>query len=244
MMQGLYTITENRPLTTRVSRLRLRGNSSAATAPGQFVDVLLPGCFLRRPFSICDAQGGDLTLLYERVGKGTELLRELPNGSELDVLTGLGNGFDLSESGDTPLLIGGGTGVSPLYALAKALVAAGKKPSVILGFATRADVLCEEEFCALGVPVTVCTADGSYGVKGFATDAMGGSYSYFYACGPRSMLHAVCERSTTSGQLSFDAHMGCGFGACRGCGMPTIAGNKRVCKDGPVFRKEEILWDD
>ena len=244
MKQGLFTITENVPLTGRVNRLCLRGDSSGITSPGQFVDIELPGFFLRRPFSVCDWDETGLTVLYESVGKGTELLRALPVGTELDVLTGLGNGFDLQSAGEAPLLIGGGTGVSPLYGLAKAFVAEGIRPRVILGFNRREDMYYWEEFAALGLPPTVTTADGSFGIRGFVTEAMDLPHTSFYACGPEAMLRAVSAHSRQSGQLSFDVRMGCGFGACMGCTKATLNGPKRVCKDGPVFRKEEILWGD
>ncbi|MBR1456228.1 MAG: dihydroorotate dehydrogenase electron transfer subunit [Oscillospiraceae bacterium] len=244
MQQGKFTILENAPLTKRVSRLRLLGDCSAVTRPGQFADLRLDGFFLRRPFSVCDAEGDCLTLLYETAGRGTEALRRLPAGTELDVLTGLGNGYDLSRAGSAPLLVGGGTGASPLYGLAKALIAEGKAVSVILGFAGREDVFYEEEFRALGADVTVCTEDGSCGVPGFATAGMDRPYSYFYTCGSKVMMEAVCRAARTDGQLSFAVRMGCGFGACMGCTLRTAAGLKRVCKDGPVFGKEEIMWED
>ena len=242
MKQGLFTILENAPLTEQVSRLRLGGDASGITAPGQFVDLRLPGLFLRRPFSVCDWEEDSLTLLYEAVGKGTELLRSLPAGTELDVLTGLGNGFTLDGAGDAPLLIGGGTGVSPLYGLAKAFLARGVRPRVVLGFRRREEMLFWEAFAALGLPPTVTTEDGSFGIRGFVTEAMALPHSSFYACGPEAMLRAVSQASDRPGQLSFDARMGCGFGACMGCTMATVKGPKRVCRDGPVFRKEEILW--
>ena len=242
MKQGLFTIRENAPLTGRVSLLRLAGDCSGITAPGQFADVQLPGLFLRRPFSVCDWEEGSLTLLYEAVGKGTELLRSLPVGTELDVLTGLGNGFTLDDAGDSPLLIGGGTGVSPLYGLAKAFLARGLRPRVILGFRRREEMVFWERFAALGLPPTVTTEDGSFGIRGFVTEAMDLPHSSVYACGPEAMLRAVAETSDKPGQLSFDRRMGCGFGACMGCTMATTQGPKRVCKDGPVFRKEDILW--
>ena len=242
MKQGLFTIRENAPLTGRVSLLRLAADCSGITAPGQFADVQLPGLFLRRPFSVCDWEEGSLTLLYEAVGKGTELLRSLPVGTELDVLTGLGNGFTLDDAGDSPLLIGGGTGVSPLYGLAKAFLARGLRPRVILGFRRREEMVFWERFAALGLPPTVTTEDGSFGIRGFVTEAMDLPHSSVYACGPEAMLRAVAKTSDKPGQLSFDRRMGCGFGACMGCTMATTQGPKRVCKDGPVFRKEDILW--
>ena len=244
MKQGFFRIAENTPLTDSVLRMRLEGDTSAITGPGQFVNVKLDGKFLRRPISVCDCEDGVLTLLYKVVGSGTQQMREMPVGHTLDVLTGLGNGYDLSLAGDRPLLIGGGVGVPPLYMLAKRLLAAGKKVSVILGFNTAAEVFYEQEFAALGCDVTVTTVDGSKGVKGFVTDAMGDTeYTYFYTCGPEPMLKAVYRASRTSGQFSFEERMGCGFGACMGCSCKTVTGNKRICKEGPVLVKEEILWD-
>ncbi len=244
MKQGLFRIAENRPLTEKVSRLCLEGDCSHVGEPGQFVDLRLEGLFLRRPLSVCDVEGDRLTLLYEESGKGTALLRTLPEGTVLDVLTGLGRGFDRSLAGSSPLLIAGGTGASPLYGLAKRLCAEGRDVTVILGFATAAERFYEEEFRALGVTLCVCTEDGSYGRAGFVTEAMDRPASYFYTCGPKAMMQSVCARAETDGQLSLAVRMGCGFGACMGCRVETISGGRRVCKDGPVFGKGEILWDD
>ena len=210
--------------------------------PGQFVDIRLPGYYLRRPISVCDFAPGRLTLIYKVVGHGTEYMAGLTPGAALDVLTGLGNGYDTAPSGERPLLIGGGAGVPPLYALAKRLLAEGKRPRAILGFNTADEVFYPEEFLALGVPVTVTTVDGSRGVRGFVTDAMDGGYTYFYTCGPEAMMRAVFQKSVTSGQFSLEERMGCGFGACMGCTCRTKTGHKRVCKDGPVFVKEELAW--
>lgn len=242
MKQSLFTIKENTPLTKSVYRMRLVGDTSDITAPGQFVNILLDGLFLRRPISVCDRVDGELTIVYKVVGKGTEKMSQMKEGT-LDILTGLGNGYDLSLSGEKPLLLGGGVGVPPMYLLAKDLIREGKQVSVILGFNTKDEIFYEEEFRALGADVTVATADGSYGVKGFVTDAMKGmDYTYFYTCGPEPMLKAVWNASATSGQFSFEERMGCGFGACMGCSCKTLTGNKRICKDGPVLKKEEILW--
>lgn len=242
MKQSLFTILKNEPLTADVYRMVLSGDTSDITASGQFVNIKLDGLFLRRPISVCDRDDQTLTLLYKVVGRGTEQLKSMSEG-KLDLLTGLGNGYDLSLSGDRPLLLGGGVGVPPMYLLAKELLAQGKKPAVILGFNTHAEVFYEEEFRALGCDVVVTTADGSYGKKGFVTDAMTDfNYTYFYTCGPEPMLRAVCKTAVTSGQCSFEERMGCGFGACMGCSCKTLTGNKRICKEGPVLTKEEILW--
>ncbi len=243
MKQEILTITENVPVTSCVYRMRLEGAELEAQNPGGFVNIRLDGLFLRRPISVYDSEPGSLTILYKVVGKGTEQMAAMKPGETLDVLTGLGNGYDLSKSGETPVLLGGGVGVPPLYLLAKKLIAEGKKPQAVLGFNTAAEVFGEAEFKALGCGVTVATADGSYGVKGFVTDALPEEYSYFYTCGPEPMLRAVYRATKTSGQLSFEERMGCGFGACMGCSCKTITGYKRICREGPVMEKEEIIWE-
>lgn len=244
MKQGLFEITQNKPIAENVMQMCLKGDTSAITGPGQFINIKLEGRFLRRPISVCDVNGDEITIIYKIVGAGTEQMSCMESGS-LDVLTGLGNGYDMSLSGDRPLLIGGGAGVPPMYMLAKKLIAEGKKVTVILGFNKKNEIFYEDEFKALGADVKVATADGSYGIKGFVTDAMDGvDYTYFYTCGPEPMLKAVYNKSKTSGQFSFEERMGCGFGACMGCSCKTITGYKRICKDGPVLQKEEILWED
>ena len=243
MKQSLFEIVENSPLTRDVYKMVLVGDTSAITSSGQFVNIQLDGLYLRRPISVCDCEGDTLTLLYKVVGKGTEQMSKMKSG-KLDVLTGLGNGYDLTKSGEKPLLIGGGVGVPPLYMLAKKLVKEGKEVSVILGFNTKDEIFYEEEFKALGVKVFVTTVDGSYGIKGFVTEAMKeADYTYFYTCGPEPMLQAIYSASNTSGQFSFEERMGCGFGACMGCSCKTVTGYKRICKEGPVLEKEEILWE-
>ena len=243
MKQQILTITENTPVAAAVYRMRLEGADLEQQKPGGFVNIRLEGLFLRRPISVYDSAPGSLTILYKVVGKGTEQMAGMKDGETLDVLTGLGNGYDPSKAGDEPLLLGGGVGVPPLYLLAKQLTAAGKKVHAVLGFNTAEEVFGEEAFKALGCEVTVTTADGSYGVKGFVTDALPESYSYFYTCGPEPMLRAVYREAKTSGQFSFEERMGCGFGACMGCSCRTITGYKRICREGPVLEKEEIAWD-
>ena len=245
MKQGFFTVTENKALTSCVYRMILKGDTEEIAAPGQFVNILLDGLYLRRPISVCDRKEGTLTIVYKVVGKGTEKMSTMKSGEVLDILTGLGNGYDLSLSGDKPLLLGGGVGVPPMYLLAKELIAEGKQVSVVLGFNTKDEIFYEDEFRKLGCDVTVTTVDGSYGTRGFVTDAMKNiDYSYFYTCGPEPMLKAIWKSAATSGQLSFEERMGCGFGACMGCSCKTLTGNKRICKDGPVLRKEEILWQN
>ena len=245
MKQGLFRIIENKHLTDTVMQMRLAGDTSAITASGQFVNILLSGKFLRRPISVCDCEGDVLTLLYKIVGGGTEQMAGMKEGETLDILTGLGNGYDLSMAGDRPLLIGGGVGVPPMYMLAKQLIASGKEVTVILGFNTAREAFYKDEFEALGAKVYVTTVDGSMGIKGFVTDAMKEiDYTYFYTCGPEPMLKAVYRASATEGQFSFEERMGCGFGACMGCSCKTITGYKRICKEGPVMKKEEILWQN
>ncbi len=244
MKQSIFEIVENKPLNQNVYKMILKGDTSDITACGQFINIQLEGLYLRRPISVCDADSKTVTIIYKVVGKGTEQMAKMTAGETLDVLTGLGNGYDLSLSGDKPLLLGGGVGVPPLYMLAKKLIEQGKAVTVILGFNTKDEVFYENEFKALGCNVTVTTVDGSYGVKGFVTDAYPDEYSYFYTCGPEPMLKAIYKTATTSGQMSFEERMGCGFGACMGCSCKTITGYKRICKDGPVMQKEEILWED
>lgn len=242
MKQEIFVISENKRLTENVYKMRLNGNTKSITASGQFVNIKLEGLFLRRPISVCDCDKNAITLIYKVVGNGTEKLASMKKGEKLDVLTGLGNGYDLSLSGENPVLLGGGVGVPPLYMAARLLRKEGKSVSVVLGFNTKDEVFYEDEFKALGCDVTVTTADGSYGKKGFVTDAYPESYSYFYACGPEGMLKAIFKTSKTEGQMSFEERMGCGFGACMGCSCKTISGTKRICKEGPVMKKEELLW--
>ena len=243
MKQVFLTVKENIALTDSVYKMVLTGDTSGVTNCGQFVNLKLDGLFLRRPISVCDCENGELTLVYKVVGKGTEQMSKMNGGEVLDVLTGLGNGYDTSVSGKAPLLIGGGVGVPPMYMLCKKLINEGKKPTVILGFNRADEIFYEKEFEALGVKVMASTVDGSYGVRGFVTDAMTDvDYSYFYTCGPEPMLKAVYRATNTSGQFSFEERMGCGFGACMGCSCKTVTGYKRICKEGPVLCKEEILW--
>ena len=242
MKQGIFEIVKNEALTDCVYRMVLQGDTSAITAPGQFVNIKLEGLYLRRPISVCNVEGDQLTIIYKVVGKGTAQMAAMKSG-KLDLLTGLGNGYDLSLSGDKPVLLGGGVGVPPMYMLCKKLIREGKHPTVILGFGSRDEVFYEEEFRVLGADVLVTTVDGSYGIKGYVTDAFAGlDYSYFYTCGPEPMLKAIYDKSETSGQFSFEERMGCGFGACMGCSCKTKYGNKRICRDGPVLVKEEIIW--
>lgn len=243
MRQEIFTVVSQQTIARDVIKITLKGNTDDITAPGQFVNIKLDGFYLRRPISVCDYDENTITLIYKIVGEGTLALSKYEQGAELDILTGLGNGYDTSMSGDQPLLLGGGVGVPPLYNLCKQLIAEGKKPTVILGFNSGVDVFYENEFAALGAKVLVTTADGSYGIKGFVTDAMNGlSYTYFYTCGPEPMLKAVYNSTNTSGQFSFEERMGCGFGACMGCSCKVKYGSKRICIDGPVLTKEEIIW--
>ena len=248
MIQNTFTVSSNRALTDSVFRMVLEGPlEGAITAPGQFVNIRVPGFYLRRPISVCDWTEDTLTLIYKVVGHGTEALAATPVGESFDLLCGLGNGFDTALSGETPVLIGGGVGVPPLFGLCKALLREGKRPSVILGFNTSEEVFLKEEFETLlegsGGRVYVTTADGSAGTKGFVTDVLKDlDYSYFYTCGPAPMFRAIEATAVTGGQYSFEERMGCGFGACMGCSIQTKNGNKRVCKDGPVLEREEVLW--
>ena len=244
MKQSIFEIKTNEALTSTVYKMTLAGDTSPITAPGQFVNIKLDGNFLRRPISVCDCEEGLLTLIYKVVGRGTEQMSRRKAGETLDLLTGLGNGYDTSLTGDHPLLLGGGVGVPPLYMLAKQLRSEGKTVSVVLGFNTKDEIFYENEFKALGCDVTVTTADGSYGVRGFVTNAMDVDYTHVCTCGPEPMLKAVYKACATDGQFSFEERMGCGFGACMGCSCKTITGYKRICKEGPIMRKGDILWED
>ena len=243
MTESIFTIISNEKIAKNTYKMVLEGTGEGC-APGKFVNIKIDGLFLRRPISVCNYEDGKLTLIYKAVGKGTEAMAKMSAGKELNVLAYLGNGYDLTKSGDEPMLIGGGVGVPPLYMCAKKLIAEGKKVTVILGFNTAEEVFCKEDFEALGARVLIATADGSVGTKGFVTDAMKevDSYSYFYTCGPEPMLKAIYGAVSTSGEFSFEERMGCGFGACVGCTCKTKYGNKRICKDGPVLVKEEIIW--
>ena len=243
MNQTIFEIKQNARIADNTYKMVLSGDTSDIIRPGTFVNIKLEGKYLRRPISVCDAVEGELTIIYKTVGAGTEQMAAMDEGVKLDVLTGLGNGYDVSKSGDRPLLIGGGVGVPPLYMLCKQLIAAGKAVTVVLGFNRASEVFYEQEFKALGAEVIIATADGSVGVKGFVTDAMKGvDYTYFYTCGPMPMFKAIEATVTTSGQYSFEERMGCGFGACMGCSCKTKYGNKRICRDGPVLEREEIIW--
>ena len=244
MKQCLFEIVSNRRLAPNVFEMVLRGDCAAVAAPGQFVNLRLDGFYLRRPISVCNVDGDALTLIYKVVGQGTEAMSRMQPGEKLDALVGLGNGYLLDECGDRPMLIGGGAGVPPMYLLARRLLARGADVTVVLGFNAREEIFYEEEFRALGAKVVVATADGSYGVRGFVTDAMKQlpAPSAVCACGPEPMLKAVYNAADLPGQFSFESRMGCGFGACMGCTCKTKYGAKRICKDGPVLRREEIVW--
>lgn len=243
MFRGIYKIVSNKPLTKDVFEMILSGDTSAITAPGQFINIKLDGFYLRRPISICDYDINTVTILYKVVGGGTEAMSRLESGAELDILCGLGNGFDVSKSGEKPVLIGGGVGVPPLYNLCKKLIESGRKVTVILGFNTASEMFYIEKFESLGAEVYVSTVDGSSGVKGFVTDVLKNiDYDYFFTCGPMPMFRAIEKIASSSGQYSFEERMGCGFGACMGCSCKTKYGNKRICRDGPVLEREEIIW--
>ena len=245
MKQSIFKITSNKKIARDIFKMTLSGDTSAITAPGQFVNIKLDGFFLRRPISVCDCVGENLTLIYKTVGNGTEQMSRMAAGDELDLLTGLGNGYNTEASGDSPLLVGGGVGVPPMYMLCKELISEGKKVTVVLGFNSKDDVFYEDEFRVLGADVHIATADGTYGTKGFVTDVIKNlQYTFFYTCGPEPMFRAMHKMMKTPGQYSFEERMGCGFGACMGCSCKTLTGNKRICKEGPVMESEEIIWAD
>ena len=243
--RGIYTIVENTNIAKDVSKMILEGDTKFISAPGQFINIQIDGFYLRRPISVCDYDDKTITIIYKILGNGTDKLSTMKAGENLDILTGLGNGFNTNCDGDKPLLIGGGVGVPPLYRLCKELIKNGKKPIVVFGFASKEDAFYEDEFKNLGVDVYVATVDGSYGTKGFVTDVISNlsGYTYYYACGPMGMLKAIYVGTQVDGQLSLEERMGCGFGACMGCSIQTKNGTKRVCKEGPVFKKEELLWE-
>lgn len=245
MDDKIFTLTDNRKIATAVYRATLSGDTSAIVRPGQFVNIKLDGLYLRRPISVCDRKENTLTLIYKVVGEGTDMMSRMKAGERLDILTGLGNGYDTSKSGAKPLLVGGGVGVPPLYMLCRELISEGKSVTVVCGFNTKDEVFYEDEFKALGASVHIATADGSYGTKGFVTDVIKDlpEYSYFYSCGPMPMFRAMEKVVKTGGQYSLEERMGCGFGACMGCSCETLYGNKRICRDGPVLEREEIIWD-
>lgn len=245
MKQGIFKITSNEKIARDIFKMTLAGDTSAITAPGQFVNIKLDGFFLRRPISVCDCVGENLTLIYKTVGNGTERISRMAAGDELDLLTGLGNGYNTKISGGSPLLVGGGVGVPPMYMLCRKLISEGKNVTVVLGFNSKDDVFYENEFRALGADVHISTADGTYGTKGFVTDVIKDmQYTFFYTCGPEPMFRAMHKIMKTPGQYSFEERMGCGFGACMGCSCKTLTGNKRICKEGPVMESEEIIWAD
>ena len=243
MKECIFEIRTNELVAKATYKMVLVGDTSDITRPGQFVNIKLENFYLRRPISVCDVNGSELTIIYKVVGEGTEVMSKMENGQLLNLLVGLGNGYDTSKSGSSPLLLGGGVGVPPLFMLCKELLSQGKKPTVILGFNSADEIILADDFKALGAEVVVATADGSFGVKGFVTHAMEGvSYDYFFTCGPMPMFKAIEAVATTSGQFSFEERMGCGFGACMGCSCKTKYGNKRICRDGPVLEREEIIW--
>ncbi len=243
MTQGIYKVISNMPLAPSVFKMELEGDTSALTKPGQFINFKIEGLYLRRPISVCDYSENTITVIYKVVGEGTEIMSKAVKGDEFDILVGLGNGFDVSKSKDKPLLIGGGVGVPPLYKLCKELIKEGKEVSVVLGFNNETEIFYKNEFEELGAKVYITTVDGSYGIKGFVTNAMEQiDYDYFYTCGPEPMFRAIENAVKVSGQYSFEERMGCGFGACMGCSCKTKYGNKRICKDGPVLLREEIIW--
>ena len=245
MLSGTFIIKGNRPIAEKTMRMDLLGDSSACVRGGQFADVALDGFFLRRPLAVTEWDSEGISLIYKIVGEGTKAMAKMLPGSSLDILTGLGNGFDASACSRTALVVCGGLGASPAFSLVKELLSAGKKVTVILGFNKASEIVLLDEYRALGADVHVATLDGSVGVKGFVTDAIDAvapEYDYFYTCGPKVMMKAVCARLDCPGEASLEERMGCGCGICYGCTCHTASGPRRVCADGPVFKKEEIIW--
>ena len=245
MQRVVLTVTKNEALTPLIYEMHLAGDVSGVTRAGQFVEIALDGLYLRRPISVCNYEEGELTLIYKIVGKGTDLMSQMAEGTQLDVLTGLGNGFNIDHECKKPLLVGGGVGVPPLYRLTRDLIAQGKEVTVVLGFNTESEIFYAEKFEEAGAKVIIATADGSVGIKGFVTTAIaesGVEADYFYSCGPLPMLKALCQSLEIDGEVSLEERMGCGFGICMGCSIQTTKGAKRVCKEGPVFKREEVIW--
>ena len=242
--RGIYEVIANDKIAKDVHKMILKGDTSYITFPGQFINIKIDDLYLRRPISICDYDKETITIIFKVVGHGTEKMAEMKKGTKLDILTGLGNGFNKTRSGKSPLLVGGGVGTPPMYRLCKELIDEGKSPIVVLGFNSKEDVFFEDEFKKLGAEVYISTVDGSYGTKGFVTDVIKDldNYTYHYACGPLPMLKALYNTAEGDGEYSFEERMGCGFGACMGCTVRVKDGFKRVCKDGPVLKKEEIIW--
>lgn len=244
MNQSIYKVLSNTPLTNNIYKMILKGDTTSIIKSGQFINIKIEGLFLRRPISICDYDESSITIIYKVVGKGTEILSNMTTSDQLDILVGLGNGYDTRKAGNKPLLLGGGVGIPPLFRLAKDLISEGKSPMVVLGFKNKEEAFYIDEFENIGAKVLVATEDGSLGTKGFVIDAIKGNsdYTYFYTCGPEAMLKAISDNTHTEGQLSFEERMGCGFGACMGCSCETKYESKRICKEGPVLEKEEIIW--
>ena len=243
--KGIYTVKSNTPLTPVVYRMVLEGDTQYITRSGQFINIELSGKYLRRPISVCDYDEKTITIIYKVVGRGTEQMKAMEAGEQLDILTGLGNGFSTENEARRPLLVGGGVGVPPMYNLCRRLLGEGKSPIVVLGFNTAEEIFYAEEFERAGANVIIATADGSTGIKGFVTDAIRESdidFDYFYSCGPLPMLKALCGATDRPGEVSLEERMGCGFGICMGCSIQTASGAKRVCKEGPVFKKEDVIW--
>ncbi|MBD5355694.1 MAG: dihydroorotate dehydrogenase electron transfer subunit [Bacteroides sp.] len=248
MTRNEYRIISNRKLSHKTWVMTLSGETGCIEGPGQFVNVAIPGKYLRRPISICDYnhERGEVVLLYDVVGEGTDIMSKMCHGDKVDMLNGLGRGFSTDIECRRPLLLGGGIGCAPLMNLARCLIRQGKSPVAILGYNTAADGFgMEKWFEEIGMEAYIATVDGSAGTKGFVTDVIREKNidgDYFYGCGPLPMLRALCLGLEIPGEVSMEARMGCGFGACMCCSLETTVGSKRICKEGPVFRKEELIW--
>ena len=243
MKEADYIIISNIALNSAIYEMRLKGDTGALSRSGQFIDVAVTGKYLRRPISVCDYDEKGLTIVYKVVGEGTAALSRMRPGESVNALCGLGNGFDDGAAAKKIALVGGGVGLPPLYGLAKRLKENGAVFSVLAGFNSAADMYYTDNFRALCGDVRIATADGSFGTKGFVTSLLGkGEFDYFYACGPLPMLKAIMNADDHPAQLSFEERMGCGFGACMGCTVKVKGGYKRICKDGPVLVREEVIW--
>lgn len=252
--QGTYVITEKQAIARETYSFTISCPEVAAAAqPGQFVHIRVKGFTLRRPISICgiDKEAGTLRIVFEIRGEGTSAIAGLNKGDLIDMLAPLGHGFTVSDSFKRVILIGGGIGTPPMLPLAKHY---GDKATAISGFRSASAVILQEDFRRTGAQTILCTDDGTLGIHGFVTQPFSelvksGTIDAVYACGPMPMLKGIAEICKENGifcEISLEERMACGIGACLGCACRTVRNDEEyfahVCKDGPVFNAEEVLW--
>lgn len=248
--QGVLTIISKTQLCSDVYEMVLQGKeASYVSNPGQFINIKLNDSlqpYLRRPMSISDYSDDTITIVFRVVGEGTKILKEKQVGDQLDCLIGLGNGFEVKKD-HKAILIGGGLGTPPLYKLGKELVKQGVEVTTVLGFNSKENVFYEDKFKELG-NCYIATMDGSVGQKGTVVDVInqvGLTFDTYYTCGPEPMLKALVKEYPDNGQLSFEARMGCGFGACMGCSCKVKEKPyKRICVEGSVLSSSEVIIDE